>query len=386
MPIAWPRAWTRPTPVPLAWPTPARCEAIEHLRARLEVRAVRDRPRQPRRDGPDDAERHRLGERVRVARQERFERVGHGVDPGRGGRGRRQADGQRRVEDRRDREQRRVADVVLAPGVLVGDDRRSELRLGAGPGRRRHRDDRADPASGPAPSYSSSQTGRVVGGAEVDAPWPRPSTSRHRPATTTVPSSPKSRQAAAPRSTVDGSPGSARPRRTARSSRPAAARTLEDAVDDARPDGRPGRSRRRRARHRPLATTSGSRSMAPTPKQDAIAQDDLERPVGQAASLSDLQHRIGRGVAPDRQPAPAAERVEPALGRRAVGVLEDPDLVEVALVGVGDPVRDGAALAAERELVDRTAAAARAGRASSISGSPPSPGRPGRGRAGSGRA
>ena len=43
-----------------------------------------------------DAERHRLGERVRVGRQERFERVGHRVDAGRGGRGRRQADGQRR--------------------------------------------------------------------------------------------------------------------------------------------------------------------------------------------------------------------------------------------------------------------------------------------------
>ena len=28
VPIAWPRAWTRPTPVPLACPTPARCEAM----------------------------------------------------------------------------------------------------------------------------------------------------------------------------------------------------------------------------------------------------------------------------------------------------------------------------------------------------------------------
>ena len=67
-----------------------------------------------------------------------------------------------------------------------------------------------------------------------------------------------------------------------------------------------------------------------------------------------------RRVAPDRQPAPAAGGVEPALGRHAVRVLEDPDLVEVALVRVRDPVRDGPSLAAEDELVERTAAAARA--------------------------
>ena len=66
----------------------------QHLRARLEVRAVGDGPAQPRADRPDDAERHRLGERVRVGRQQRFERVGHRVDPGRGRDGRRQADGQ----------------------------------------------------------------------------------------------------------------------------------------------------------------------------------------------------------------------------------------------------------------------------------------------------
>src|SRR4029079_14986449 len=69
---------------------------------------------------------------------------------------------------------------------------------------------------------------------------------------------------------------------------------------------------------------------------------------------------VGRGVATDRQPAPAAKRMEPALGRDPVGVLEDPDLVEVALVWVGDRIRDSAPFAAEGEFVDGTAPAARA--------------------------
>ena len=85
VPIAWPSAWTSPTPVPLAWPTPARCEAISIWRARLEVRSVGDGAAQPRADRPDDAQRHRLGERVRVGRQQRLERMGHRVDAGRGG-------------------------------------------------------------------------------------------------------------------------------------------------------------------------------------------------------------------------------------------------------------------------------------------------------------
>ena len=54
----------------------------QHLGSRLDVRAVRDRAPQPRADGPDDAERHRLGERVGVGREQRFERVGHRVDAG----------------------------------------------------------------------------------------------------------------------------------------------------------------------------------------------------------------------------------------------------------------------------------------------------------------
>ena len=54
-----------------------------------------------------------------------------------------------------------MADVALAPGRLVGDDAEA-VRLRAGPGGRRDRDDRAARAPGPAPSYSRSQTGRSL--------------------------------------------------------------------------------------------------------------------------------------------------------------------------------------------------------------------------------
>ena len=77
----------------------------QHLRARLEVRAVGDGPAQPRADRPDHAERHRLGERVRVGGQQRFEGVRHRVDPCRGRDGRRQPDGQAGIEHGRDRQQ-----------------------------------------------------------------------------------------------------------------------------------------------------------------------------------------------------------------------------------------------------------------------------------------
>src|SRR4051794_33702546 len=52
--------------------------------------------------------------------------------------------------------------------------------------------------------------------------------------------------------------------------------------------------------------------------------------------------------------------MEPALDRHAVRVVEDPDLVEVALGGVRDRRRARPAFAAERELVQWPAAAARA--------------------------
>jgi hypothetical protein len=51
--------------------------------------------------------------------------------------------------------------------------------------------------------------------------------------------------------------------------------------------------------------------------------------------------------------------VKPPLRGDAVGVLEDPDLVEVAGVRVREPLRGRPPLATERELVEGSAAAAR---------------------------
>ena len=113
----------------------------QHPAARLEVRAVGDGDRQPRRDRPDRAEGDRLGERVRVLREERLERVGQRVDAGGGGRLGRQPERQLRVEDRELRQDALVADVALPPDRLVGDHAVG-VRLGAGAGGRRDRDHR----------------------------------------------------------------------------------------------------------------------------------------------------------------------------------------------------------------------------------------------------
>ena len=100
--------------------------------------------------------------------------------------------------------------------------------------------------------------------------------------------------------------------------------------------------------------------MAPMPKRTRPCEPELERAARRAPRHQRTSRtHVDARVAPDRQPAPAAEGVEPALGRRAVGVLEDPDLVEVALVGIADRVRDRPSLAAEDELVEGTPAAAR---------------------------
>ena len=56
------------------------------------------------------------------SRQQRLERVGQGVHAGRRGRRRRYADGQRGVQDGPAWQHRRMADVVLATGRLIGDD------------------------------------------------------------------------------------------------------------------------------------------------------------------------------------------------------------------------------------------------------------------------
>ena len=123
VPSACPSACTSPTPVPLAWPTPARCEAISICeRASRSVPSatargshVADRPdhaerRSPRRTGsgwPTAATRASGSSRRCRSR------------PSRPAAGRRSAPG--RGSSRRGR-QRRMADVALAPGRLVGDD------------------------------------------------------------------------------------------------------------------------------------------------------------------------------------------------------------------------------------------------------------------------
>ena len=81
-----------------------------------------------------------LGERVRVRRQERLERMGHRVDAGGRRDDRRQPDGQARIEDRRLRQQAGMADVALASGRLVRDHAEA-VGLGPGPRGRRDRDE-----------------------------------------------------------------------------------------------------------------------------------------------------------------------------------------------------------------------------------------------------
>ena len=172
-----------------------------------------------------------------------------------------------------------------------------------------------------------------------------------------MPSSPKARSAAAPRSTVE-APGFG-----STSSKTAGLETgrrehAEDPVDDARAaDARIGHDEDARATGRgdhlgePLDRTD--------PEEDAIAQDDLDLPIGEpghATSTTVSVEVSRRTVSQRRQPKAWNQRSVVD----AVGVVEDPDLVEVALVRVGDRVGDGAPLAAEGELVDRAATAARA--------------------------
>ena len=108
------------SPARLADTGQMRCD--EQLRAGLQIGPIGDRALQPGRNRPDHRKRHRLGERVRVAREQRLERMRHRIDTRRGRDGRRQPDGQGRIEHGPDRQQRRVADVILAADLLARDD------------------------------------------------------------------------------------------------------------------------------------------------------------------------------------------------------------------------------------------------------------------------
>src|SRR5690349_5140781 len=111
----------------------------------------------------------------------------------------------------------------------------------------------------------------------------------------------------------------------------------------------------------PLAasTTSPRRRTSPTPNstrlRSVISKRRSARPVTTSPSAHDLDDLVDGRVAPDRHPASAAVRMEPALGRHADRVFEHPHLVEVALVGVGDRVGHLADFATERELLEWTA-------------------------------
>ena len=95
------------------------------------------------------------------------------------------------------------------------------------------------------------------------------------------------------------------------------------------------------------ATTSGSRSIAPTPNWTRLRRTisswrSAERVIATTSTTVSVEVSR-RTVSQRRQPDAWNQRSVVA----PVGVVEDPDLVEVALVGVGDRVGDRAALAAE---------------------------------------
>src|SRR5918993_4883841 len=113
--------------------------------------------------------------------------------------------------------------------------------------------------------------------------------------------------------------------------------------------------RRRRPGPRPLRRARGaSRWLPPRTGVGRGAATPSSDPPGSTRRSVDLEDDVDAGVSADGEPAPATERVEPALSRLAIRVLEDPDLVEVPFVGIGDAVRHGPAFAPEREFLERS--------------------------------
>src|SRR5215207_4612222 len=100
------------------------------------------------------------------------------------------------------------------------------------------------------------------------------------------------------------------------------------------------------------ATSSGRASMASIPKRTRPCNCSSSDRSASSATSEHLEDDVDARVAADRQPAPAAGGVEPAFGRDAVRVLEQPDLVEVASIGALDGRGRGPALATEDELVE----------------------------------
>ena len=216
------------------------------------------------------------------------------------------------------------------------------------------------PGRRPAPSYSRSQTGPRRSRRAGRAPWPCPSPSRHRSATTTVPSRPNDAERGRRRARTVSAPGSARPRRRPPSATP-----------------RRRRGCRGRGRRRPTAATPGSvTTNARDPpsrgdhlgqpldladaEQHAVAQGHLEPPVGQrphqrtSSTTSMLVSR--RTVSQRRQPTAWNQRS--VVGPSGFSKIQTSSKSRSS----GSSMRRGrrAPLAAEDELVERAAAAARA--------------------------
>ena len=116
-----------------------------HLGARLDVGAVGIGARQVVVDKPHPLERDALAQRVEVGARIGLEAMGEGVHPGAGGDGLGHPDRQLGVADHDRRHEAGVEDDLLHMRRGVRQHPRP-ADLGAGAGRRRHGDDRGDPA------------------------------------------------------------------------------------------------------------------------------------------------------------------------------------------------------------------------------------------------
>ena len=171
-----------------------------------------------------------------------------------------------------------MADVALAAGRLVGDDR-ERVRLGAGAGRRRDGDD--GPAGGQVRAVVLQvPDGQVVRGAQVERlgrVHRRAAADRHDDRAATA----RSRAARrAPRSTVE-APGFGSTSAKTAVSTPAAASTpsTRSMTPDPR-DARVGHDEHARAAGR--GDHLGESLDRADPELDPVAQDDLDPAVGQA--------------------------------------------------------------------------------------------------------
>ena len=248
-----------------------------------------------------------------------------------------------------------MTDIRLPPGGLVGDDPEA-VRLGPGARGRRHRDQR--PAgSQTGSSYPSSQTGawltdRSESAFAVSIADPPPT------ATTIVPSVPKAREGG--RSALDGRRARVRLDLGEQAALdPCRRQDLEHPIDDARATNtrvgddkraRPAGSRDELGQVGDRAATESGHGRRRRSRWPSGAH------AGPRTSMTSSRLVSRRTVSQRRQPASWNQRSVV----HAVGVLEHPDHVEVAVVVVGRSSPGRGELAAEAELVDRSAAAVRA--------------------------